>query len=403
LYLLKLANEDDMRGHLKLAGAVVGIALALAVIQTNASAAETSQRDRLLAAFDRIRANYVDQLDESELVTAAINGMIGVLDSGSVYIDPKDFANLQNPHRHLGDVGLGLQIAIDKGFVRVVAPFDDSPAAKAGLILNDIITHINGVPLQGLKAYQVVDKTAGPANTSVRLTVMRAGYDKPIELTVARQMITARSVRMRQDGQDIGYIRIATLDETTMPNFATAIAELRGQLPPDKIKGYVLDLRNTTGLPLDGAVSVADAFLEDGEIVSVHRRDPERTERLNARPGDIIDGKPLIVLINGGTADGAEIVVGALQDHKRATVIGSRSFGRGSAQTILPLGRGNGAVRLTTGRYFTPAGHSIDAVGIRPDIEAVQDFPQPPENDKALTMAFELLRGIASDPGFPPH
>ena len=149
-----------MRGHLKLAGAAVGIALALAVIQTNASAAETSQRDRLLAAFDRIRANYVDQLDKSELVTAAINGMIGVLDFGSVYIDPKDFANLQNPHRHLGDVGLGLQIAIDKGFVRVVAPFDDSPAAKAGVIVNDIITHINGVPLQGLKAYQVVDKTA---------------------------------------------------------------------------------------------------------------------------------------------------------------------------------------------------------------------------------------------------
>ena len=178
---------------------------------------------------------------------------------------------------------------------------------------------------------------------------------------------------------------------------------MRGQLPSDKIKGYVLDLRNTTGLPLDAAVSVADAFLEDGEIVSVHRRDPERIEQFNARPGDTINGKPLIVLINEGTADGAEIVVGALQDHKRATLIGSRSFGRGSVHNILPLGPRNGAILLTTGRYFTPAGHSIDAAGIRPDIEAVQDFPQPPENDKALTMAFDLLRGIASDPGFPPH
>ena len=224
--------------------------------------------------------NYVDELDESELVTAAINGMTGVLDSESVYIDGKDFRNMQVTHR---GVGLGLQITMDKGSVRVVAPIDDSPPAKAGVMVNDVITHIDGVPLQGLTAYQVVDKMAGPVNTSVRLTVMRAGYDKPVELTAVRQIITTRSVRMRQDGEDIGYIRIATLNDTTIPNLATAIAELQNQLPPDKIKGYVLDLRHSTGHLLDVAVSVADAFLEDGEIVSVRGRDPERIERCPAR------------------------------------------------------------------------------------------------------------------------
>jgi carboxyl-terminal processing protease len=389
-----------MRELLLLRGAAAGIALALAAIQTGLTAAESSQRDRLLAAFDSIRANYSDALDESELVTAAINGMTGALDSESVYIGEKDFRNMMvSAH---GVVGLGLDIMMDKGSVRVVAPIDDSPAAKAGVKVNDIITHIDGVPLQGLKAYQVVTKMAGLVNSSIRLTVMRAGYDKPIELTAMREP-PMRSVRMRQDGEDIGYIRIATLNEATMDGLAAAFAKLRNQLPPDKIKGYVLDLRNTTGHLRDMAVSVADVFLEDGEIVSVRGRDPEHIERFNAQPGDSVNGKPLIVLINGGTAAGAEIVAGALQDRKRATIIGSRSFGRGSVPKILPLGPRNGALRLTTGHYFTPAGRSIDAVGIQPDIEALQDFPQPPENDKALTTAFDLLRGVASDPAFPPH
>jgi carboxyl-terminal processing protease len=387
-----------MPKHLILPGAAVGIALALAAIQPTAPAAvESGQRDRLLAAFDRIRANYVDELDESELVTAAINGMTGVLDSESVYIDGKDFRNMQVIAHGVG--GLGLEIIMDKGSIRVVTPFDESPAAKAGVMVNDVITHIDGVPLQGLNLYQVVEKMAGPHNTSVRLTIMRAGNDKPVELTAVRQSTTARPVRMRQDSEDIGYIRIATLNEATMPGLATAIAKLQNQLPPDKIKGYVLDLRNSTGHLLDVAVSVADASLEDGEIVSVRGRDPER---FDAQPGDSINGKPLIVLINGGTAAGAEIVAGALQDHKRATVIGSRSFGRGSVPKILPLGQGNGALGLTTGRYFTPAGRSIDATGIQPDIQVFQDFPQSPENDKALTIAFNLLRGITSDPVFPP-
>ena len=397
-----------MRKHLTLLGAAAGIALGLAVtrpdtaiVESRAQAAvDASQRDLLLAAFERIRADYVDELDQSKLVTAAINGMIGVLDSQSIYLDRETFRDLQIS-RPLA--GLGLDIIMEKGSVRVVTPIDESPAAKAGVTVNDVITHIDGVPLQGLTAYQVVEKMLGLVNTKVRLTIIRDGYDKPVELTAVRKTISMLSVRTRQDGEDIGYIRIAAFNEVTMRTFGTAIRELSSQIPPDKIKGYVLDLRNTASGLLDVAVSVADEFLEDGEIVSVRGRNPEQIEHFNARPGDSINGKPLIVLINGGSAGGAEIVSGALQDHKRATVIGSRLFGRGSVQSILPLGRGQGALKLTTGRYFTPAGRSIHAAGILPDIEVLQDFPQSPENDKALTMAFDLLRGVASDPAFPPN
>jgi carboxyl-terminal processing protease len=395
-----------MRKRLILSGVAVGIALALAlvleVIRTNAPAAkpEPSQRDQFLAALDRIRANYVDQLDESELVTAAINGMIGVLDSESVYMDARYFRDMQVSHG--GGVGIGVEITMDKGSVRVVAPIDDTPAAKAGIQAGDVITHLNDEAVQGLTLYQAVEKMRGLVNSKIRLKVMRKGVDKPLEIAIVRDTIRVRSVRSRTDGDDIGYFRITQFNEQTTDGLRKAIADANDQLG-DQLKGYVIDLRNNPGGLLDQAISVSDAFLERGEIVSIRGRDPEETQRFNARPGDLTKGKPVIVLINGGSASASEIVAGALQDHKRATVIGSRSFGGGSAQTILPLGRGNGAIRLTTGRYFTPAGHSIGAAGIRPDIEAVQDFPQPPENDKALTMAFDLLRGIASDPGFPPR
>jgi carboxyl-terminal processing protease len=391
-------------------GAAAGIALGLAVIRPHAAiaeakeqaAVESSERDRLIAAFERIWANYVDQPDQSELVTAAIKGMISALDSQSVYLDRNTFRDLQIIVRGV-PAGLGVETIMEKGSVRVVAPIDDSPAAKAGVMVNDVITHIDGEPLHGLTAYQVVEKMVGPVNSKVRLTIMRDGYDKPVELTAVRQIIRMRSVSMRHDGEDIGYVRIAMFNEMTMRQFEAAIGELSSQIPSDELKGYVLDLRNNPGGLLDVAVSVADAFLEDGEIVSVRGRNPEQIERFNARPGDTINGKPLIVLINGGSAGGAEIIAGALQDHKRATVIGARSFGKGSVQNILPLERGQGALRLTTGRYFTPGGRSIHAAGIQPDIKVVQDFPQSPENDKALIMALDLLRGIASDPAFPPN
>jgi carboxyl-terminal processing protease len=398
-----------MRKYLTLLSAAAGLALCLAVsrpdttiVEARAQAAvESSQRERLLAAFERIQSNYVEELDQSELVTAAINGMIGVLDSQSAYLDQKTFRDLQIVHGP--PAGLGLDTIMEKGSVRVVAPIDDSPAGKAGIKVNDVITHIDGVPLQGLTIYQVVEKMRGPVNSRVRLTIVRESYDKPVELTVVREIIRIPSVRMRQEGEDIGYIRIATFYDTTRRQLDTAISELSRQIPRGRLKGYVLDLRNTPSGLLDVAVSVADAFLEDGEIVSVRGRNPEQIERFNARPGDSINGKPLIVLINSGTAAGAEIVAGALQDHKRATVIGSRSFGKGSVPSIVPLGGGHGALRLTTGRYLTPAGRSIHAAGILPDIEVLEDFPQSPENDKALVMAFDLLRGIASNPAFPPN
>jgi len=364
-----------------------------------AAANGSSERDRLLAAFERIRDNYVDELDQSELVTAAIKGMTAVLDSHSVYFDRKAFRNLQIVN---GLVGLGVEAVMEKGAVRVVAPIDESSAAKAGVMVNDVITHIDGVPLQGLTIDQAFEKMRGPVNSRVQLTIVRDGY-KPVELTVLRETIRVRSVRMRQEGEGIGYIRIALFNEQTAHLLREAIRDLSSLIPADKLNGYVLDLRNNPGGLPDAAVSVADTFLEDGEIVSVRGRNPEQIERFNARPGDSINGKPLIVLINGGTAAGAEIVVGALQDHKRATVIGSRSFGKGSVPSIVPLGVGQGALRLTTGRYFTPAGRSIHAAGIMPDIEVLQDYPQSPENDKPLTMAFDLLRGIASNPAFPPR
>jgi carboxyl-terminal processing protease len=392
-----------MRRRLTLLNASVAIVLGLAVTgpdralgETKAQTAiESDQRDRLVAALQRIRASYVDEVDPSKLVTAAINGMMTTLDSQSVYFDRETFRDLQILHGP--PAGLGLEATLDDGLVRVLAPLDESPAAKAGVMVNDVITHIDGVPLQGLKIYQVFEKMRGPVNTAVRLTIMRNGRDTPVELTIVREVIRVRSVRIRQDGSDIGYIRIAAINEQTTGALTSAVSELSSQIPPDKMKGYVLDLRNTPFGLLDLSISVADAFLEDGEIVSVRGRSPDQIEHFDARPGDIINGKPLIVLINGGSAGGAEIVAGALQDRKRATVIGSRSFGLGSMQSILPLRAGGGALRLTTGRYFTPAGRSIHAAGILPDIEVRQDFPQQPENDRALAIAFNLLRGTASD------
>ena len=384
------------------AGMTIGLMITrpdTSIVEARAQeAVESSQRDRLVAAFERIRANYVDEPDQSELVTAAINGMIGVLDSQSVYLDWKTFRDLQIHDRR---TGLGLEVIMEQGSVRVIAPIDGSPAATAGIMVNDVITHIDGVPLQGLTIYQVVEKMRGAVKTNVRLAILRDGHDKPLELTAVRQNISMRSVRMCLVGDDIGYIRIAMLNDFTMSAFATGIIEWSYRIPQDQIKGYVLDLRNNPGGFRDVAVSLADKFLEDEEIVSVRGRNAD-IERFNARPGDSIHGKPLIVLINGGSAGGAEIVAGALQDNKRATVIGSRSFGKGSVQNILHLGGRHGALRLTTGRYFTPSGKSIDSTGIVPDIEVVQNVLSNPEDDHALKLAYDLLRGVAYNQAFPP-
>ena len=324
--------------------------------------------------FERVRADYVEKPDDAKLIESAINGMLAGLDPHSSYMEPKAFRDMQVQTR--GEFGgLGIEVTMEDGLIKVVAPIDDTPAAKAGVMANDIITKLDEEQVQGLTLNQAVEKMRGPVNTKIKLTIMRKGQDKPVEVSITRDIIRVRAVRSRVE-DDIGYIRVTQFNEQTTENLKKAITDLQNQIPADKLKGYVLDLRNNPGGLLDQAISVSDAFLERGEIVSTRGRNAEETQRFSARAGDLIKGKPVIVLINGGSASASEIVAGALQDHKRATLIGTRSFGKGSVQTIIPLGAGNGALRLTTARYYTPSGKSIQAKGISPDIEVLQDVPE---------------------------
>jgi carboxyl-terminal processing protease len=326
--------------------------------------------------------------------------------------------------------GLGIEVTMEDGLIKVVSPIDDTPASHAGILANDLITMLDDEQVQGLTLNQAVEKMRGPVNTKIKLKIIRKGADNPIDVTLVRDNIRVRSVRSRVEADDIAYIRITTFNEQTTEGLKKSIADLQNQIGGDKLKGYVIDLRNNPGGLLEEAVTVSDAFLERGEIVSTRGRNPEETQRRTAHPGDLTKGKPVIVLINGGSASASEIVAGALQDHKRATLVGTRSFGKGSVQTIIPLGSGNGALRLTTARYYTPSGRSIQAKGIVPDIEVLQDVPEelksrtdtkgeaslrghlkndgdektgsqsyvPPDakDDKALKMADDLLHGIKS-------
>jgi carboxyl-terminal processing protease len=427
-------------------GAVAGAAVTLLATQPHsmfagsaarAAASDTYRELNLFGdVFERVRADYVEKPDDSKLVESAINGMLAGLDPHSSYMDPKSFRDMQVQTR--GEFGgLGIEVTMEDGLIKVVAPIDDTPAAKAGVMANDIITQLDDEAVQGMTLNQAVDKMRGPVNTKIKLTIMRKGVDKPIDVTIMRDVIRVKSVRSHAEGDDVGYIRITQFNEQTTDGLKKSIDDLDGQLGADKIKGFVVDLRNNPGGLLDQAISVSDTFLEKGEIVSTRGRNPEETQRFNARPGDMIKGKPLIVLINGGSASASEIVAGALQDHKRATLVGTRSFGKGSVQTIIPLGAGNGALRLTTARYFTPSGRSIQAQGITPDIEVLQDVPDDlkgrtdtkgeaslpghlkaegseksgsqsyvpadEKDDKALQMALDLLRGTASNAAFPPN
>ena len=427
-------------------GAVAGALATLALTQpyamlvgssARAAASDTYRQLNLFGdVFERVRADYVEKPDDSQLVESAINGMLAGLDPHSSYMDPKSFRDMQVQTR--GEFGgLGIEVTMEDGLVKVVAPIDDTPAAKAGVMANDIITKLDDDQVQGLTLNQAVDKMRGPVNTKIKLTIMRKGADKPIEVSIMRDIIRVKSVRSHPEGEDVGYIRITQFNEQTTDGLKQAINDLNNQLGADKIKGYIVDLRNNPGGLLDQAISVSDTFLDKGEIVSTRGRNPEETQRFNARPGDMAKGKPVIVLINGGSASASEIVAGALQDHKRATLVGTRSFGKGSVQTIIPLGAGNGALRLTTARYFTPSGRSIQAKGIVPDIEVMQSVPDdlksqtdskgeaslrghlkaegaeetgsqsyvPPDekDDKALKMGIDLLRGQANNAAFPPN
>jgi carboxyl-terminal processing protease len=432
------------KSYLVLLGAVAGAAMAVAATQprfvlgssAKAAPADTYKQLNLFGdVFERVRADYVEKPDDSKLIESAINGMLSGLDPHSSFMDAKSFKDMQIQTR--GEFGgLGIEVTMEDGLVKVVAPIDDTPAAKAGVMANDIITHLDDDQVQGLTLNQAVEKMRGPVNTKIRLKIMRKGQENPVEITIMRDIIRVRAVRSKTE-DDVGYVRITQFNEQTSENLKKAISDLTTQITPDKLKGFVIDLRNNPGGLLDQAISVSDAFLEKGEIVSTRGRNAEETQRFNARPGDLIKGKPVIVLINGGSASASEIVAGALQDHKRATVLGTRSFGKGSVQTIIPLGSGNGALRLTTARYFTPGGRSIQARGIVPDIEVMQEVPDElkqrtetkgeaslrghlkaegkeetgsqsyvppdPKDDKALHAALELLRGVRQHSAFPPN
>ncbi len=384
--------------------------------------------------FDKVRANYVDPTDDTKLVVGAINGMLASLDPHSAYLDAKALGDFQTTMRGEEFGGLGLEVMQEGGQVRVVSPIDDTPAARAGMLSGDVITAIDDAQVQGLTLKEAVDRMRGPAKTSVKLKVQRGSEKDLREFNIVREIIKVLPVRSHVESGDIGYIRITQFNQETYDGVRTAIDRFNSEPGADKLKGYILDLRNNPGGLLTQSIEVVNAFVDHGEIVSTRGRTSEQQQDYYARSGaDLSAGKPLVVLINGGSASASEIVSGALQDLKRATLIGTRSFGKGSVQTVLPLAD-DGALKLTTARYFTPSGRSIQAKGIEPDIrirEAIPDdlkgkvdskgeasllghlkngedektgseayVPPDPTKDAQLAAAIDLLHGhtpIASD------
>ncbi|MDE2182238.1 MAG: S41 family peptidase [Alphaproteobacteria bacterium] len=331
------------------------------------------QFDLFSDAFERVRDNYVRPVQDSELINGAIEGMVSSLDPHSSYMDAKAFADMQIQTK--GEFGgVGIEVTQEDGLIKVISPIDDTPAAKAGLKTGDYIAAIDGNAIQGVPLNDAIDKMRGPVGTKVTLTILRQGEKKPFDVQLMRAVIHVDSVKWHREG-DVGYVRISAFNEETDSGLQKAVRELKKQIGPG-LRGWIIDLRNDPGGLLDQAVMVSDDFLVKGEIVSTRGRHPEDTQRYDAKPGDITDGKPVVVLINGGTASASEIVAGALQDHKRATVIGMTSFGKGSVQTIIPLGEGGGALRLTTARYYTPSGRSIQAEGITPNIAVAEGNEQ---------------------------
>ena len=320
--------------------------------------------------FERIRAQYVEEVDEGELVEAAINGMLQSLDPHSSYLSPDDAQDMRVQTR--GEFGgLGIEVTQEEGFVKVVAPMDGTPAEEAGVLSGDFITHVDGESLLGLTLDEAVELMRGPVGSEIVVTLVREGEPEPFDVTIIRDTIRLTAVRTRTEGEAV-VLRVSTFNDQTFDNLKDGLqtaAEEAGGL--DALSGVVIDLRNNPGGLLNQAILVADAFLEEGEIVSTRGRNPEDGERFNATPGDLAEGKPIVVLINGGSASASEIVAGALKDHRRAVVVGTKSFGKGSVQTVMPL-RGDGAMRLTTARYYTPSGRSIQNLGVSPDIVVQQ-------------------------------
>ena len=350
-----------------LLGIVIAPQLAGPLLAKGSDQAKTYQQLELFGnIFDRIRAQYVEEVDDEKLIEAAINGMLTSLDPHSSYLSPDDASDMRIQTRGAFG-GLGIEVTQEDGFVKVIAPIDDTPAAKAGVEPGDFITHVDGDGLLGLTLDAAVQLMRGPVGSEIVITVVREDEPEPFDITIIRDTIKLTAVRDKTIGQSI-VMRVSTFNDQTYPNLKDGIAkQIEAVGGIDNINGFVVDLRNNPGGLLNQAIMVSDAFLEKGEIVSTRGRDPETGDRWNARAGDLARGKPIVVLINGGSASASEIVAGALQDHRRAIVVGTKSFGKGSVQTIMPLGE-DGAMRLTTARYYTPSGRSIQALGVSPDI-----------------------------------
>ena len=391
-----------------LAGTVAGVLLTtqfagpLIAQEAEKQTSIYEQLDLFGDIFERIRAQYVEEVDSQKLIEAAINGMLSSLDPHSSYLAADDFSDMQVQTKgQFG--GLGIEVTQEDGFVKVVSPMDDTPADKAGMKAGDFITHVNGESVLGLTLDQAVDMMRGEVGSEIIITVVREGTPDPFDVSIIRDVIKLTAVRGRVVG-DAVVLRVTTFNNQTFPGLQEelkkALEEIGGM---DQISGVVLDLRNNPGGLLNQAILVSDAFLDKGEIVSTRGRSAQDGERFNAEPGDLAGGKPIVVLINGGSASASEIVAGALQDHRRAIVVGTKSFGKGSVQSVIPL-RGEGAMRLTTARYYTPSGRSIQALGISPDIVVNQPSPKPvdetaePESETAARARTEAdLRGVLSN------
>jgi len=411
-------------------GAVAGVAIALAIGEpqsvfsgadarpasaSTSASAKYRLHNLFTAAFERVRMNYVEKADETKLIYWAINGLLAKLEDSSFSEDQTTACTGSGCPLPYGGVGFDVRLA--NGLAQVISAIDDSPAAKAGVMARDVIAQIDDESIQDLPLERVMDKLRGPAGKEIRLKLLRGGRDETIDVAFLRDSVPQRTVRRRNEG-DIGYIRISRFEERTGDELKEAIDGLTAEIRPERLKGFVLDLRNNPGGPLEQAVAVADAFLDSGAIVSVHSRKARDDQSFSAKPGDLANGKPMVVLINAGSASAAEIVAGALKDNHRATLVGTRSFGEGSFSSMFVVGPTRAVLRLTTGHYFTPSGRAISGNGIIPDIEATQDLPEqlqaetkptdgtqpafqsyvPPDlkDDKALIVAHATLRGTST-------
>jgi carboxyl-terminal processing protease len=359
--------------------ATTQIAGPLLAAETKTNTSVYEQLDLFGSAFERIRSQYVEDVSEADLIEAAINGMLTSLDPHSSYLPPADFDDMREQTR--GEFGgLGIEVTQEEGFVKVVSPIDDTPAFAAGIESGDFITHVDGNSIIGLSLDEAVEAMRGEVGSEIIITVVREGEAEPFDVSIIRDTIKLTAVRTRTEGSAV-VLRITTFNDQTYPNLADGLkkqVEEAGGI--DEVDGFIVDLRNNPGGLLTQAIRVSDAFLEAGEIVSTRGRDANDGERFNATSGDLAQGKPVVVLINGGSASASEIVAGALQDHRRAIVVGTKSFGKGSVQTIMPL-KGDGAMRLTTARYYTPSGRSIQALGVSPDIVVEQPRRAPTAED----------------------